>query len=182
MTHPVQTLQQILFSDRYAHLWMPRTTILRNGFLVRRGEKCPLLFFVESGALRVMYETGEEDFTIRFGYRNSFVSVLPSLLRNVPAEYSIQALKASRVTALHRSHLLQAVAADADLATLWHKAQEQLILEQLEREIDILTPSPGERYRRVLARSPQLFQEIPNKYIASYLRMKPETLSRLKKG
>lgn len=182
ITHPVHTLQQILFSERYAHLWTPRVTVLRNEFLVRVGEKCPLLYFVESGALRVIYETEEEDFTIRFGYRDSFISVLPSLLRNVPAQYSIQALKASNVVALHRNHLLKAVAEDPELAALWNMAQEQLILEQLEREIDILTPQPAERYARVLARSPRLFQEIPNKYIASYLRMKPETLSRLKKG
>ncbi len=56
-----------------------------------------------------------------------------------------------------------------------------LTLQQLEREIDILTKSPKERYERVLRRSPQLFQEIPNKHIANYLRMSPETLSRLKK-
>jgi len=59
---------------------------------------------------------------------------------------------------------------------------EQLTLQQLEREKDILTSSPLERYKRVLKRSPQLFQEIPNKYIADYLRMTPETLSRIKKS
>jgi hypothetical protein len=56
------------------------------------------------------------------------------------------------------------------------------VLQQMERERDILTSSPLERYKRVLERSPQLFQEIPNKYIASYLRMTPETLSRIKKS
>ncbi len=58
----------------------------------------------------------------------------------------------------------------------------QLIYEQLEREKDILIHSPRKRYERVLKRSPQLFQEIPHKYIASYLRMSPETLSRIKKS
>ena len=43
-----------------------------------------------------------------------------------------------------------------------------------------LISSPKERYERVLKRSPQLFQEIPNKHIANYLRMSAETLSRLK--
>jgi len=63
----------------------------------------------------------------------------------------------------------------------WQRILEQLIYQQFEREIDLLTASPVERYKRVLARSPQLFQEIPGKYIASYLRMTPETLSRIKK-
>ena len=65
---------------------------------------------------------------------------------------------------------------------VWHIILGDLIFQQMERERDILTSSPLERYKRVLARSPQLFQEIPNKYIASYLRMTPETLSRIKKS
>ncbi len=52
----------------------------------------------------------------------------------------------------------------------------------MEREQDLLINSPEERYRRVLKRSPQLFQEVPHKYIAAYLRMPPETLSRVKKA
>ena len=50
------------------------------------------------------------------------------------------------------------------------------------KEIDILTNPPKERYERVLKRNPQLFQEIPNRHIANYLRMSAETLSRLKKS
>jgi hypothetical protein len=57
---------------------------------------------------------------------------------------------------------------------------EDLVLQQLEREKDLLINAPAERYERVLKRSPKLFQEVPNKYIANYLRMSPETLSRLK--
>ncbi|MNY67885.1 hypothetical protein D3C86_2055530 [compost metagenome] len=65
---------------------------------------------------------------------------------------------------------------------LWIKILENLAVQQLEREIDLLKNSPKERYERVLKRSPQLFQESPNRHIANYLRMSPETLSRLKKS
>lgn len=65
---------------------------------------------------------------------------------------------------------------------LWDSLLQNLILQQLEREKDLLIKSPKERYVRVLQRSPRLFQEIPNKYIATYLGMSPETLSRLKKS
>ena len=69
-----------------------------------------------------------------------------------------------------------------EYSNTWQQMLGELIYQQMERERDILTSSPLERYKRVLARSPQLFQEIPNKHIASYLRMTPETLSRLKKS
>ena len=66
-------------------------------------------------------------------------------------------------------------------ARTWQALLEELILQLLEREKDLLTSSPAERYSRLLKRSPQLFQEISNRHIANYLRMSPETLSRLKK-
>ena len=66
--------------------------------------------------------------------------------------------------------------------SIWKNILENLVCQLLEREIDILTTSPIERYRRVLKRSPTLFQEIPHKHIANYLRMSAETLSRLKKS
>ena len=64
---------------------------------------------------------------------------------------------------------------------MWQLILESFVLQQMERERDILTSSPMERYNRVLKRSPLLFQEIPNKYIASYLGVTPESFSRIRK-
>ncbi len=77
---------------------------------------------------------------------------------------------------------MQFIRSDPERFDLWLTILEQLVYQQIERERDLLTASPADRYHRVLERSPQLFQEVPNKYIAAYLRMTPETLSRLKKG
>lgn len=179
--HPVP-IQNLLLANEYRHLWTRQLSVKRYEFVAQEGDaKCPWLFYVESGAVRVTHAIDGEDVTIRFGYADSLVSALPSFLENLPVTYSIQALKASKLWAMHRNDLLAALETDSELARFWHTATVQLIREQLEREIDILTPSPAERYKRVLARSPRLFQEIPNKYIASYLRMTPETLSRLQK-
>jgi hypothetical protein len=57
-----------------------------------------------------------------------------------------------------------------------------IITQQVERTIDLLTSSFSERLERVLKHSPDLFKEIPLKYIASYLRMTPETLSCIRKN
>lgn len=59
---------------------------------------------------------------------------------------------------------------------------EGLLVGEINRELNLLINSPKERLERLLARSSQVFQEIPAKYIASYLRMAPETLSRLMKS
>lgn len=77
---------------------------------------------------------------------------------------------------------MEIVNSKPEYIALYNQLLEQLVLQQMEREQDLLINSPEERYRRVLQRSPQLFQEVPHKYIASYLRMTPETLFRIKKA
>src|SRR5690606_14561302 len=107
---------------------------------------------------------------------------LDSFITEKPSEFYIQAIKKTELKIISKPNYLSFINQDSDNKLLWDKILEQLILQQLEREKDILTTSPKERFQRVMKRSPQLFQEIPNKYIASYLRMSPETLSRLKKS
>lgn len=182
MQHPTPPIPNLLLAAEYRHLWTRTLALKRHEFVVREGDaRAPWMYYVESGAVRVTHTIAGEDVTIRFGYVGSLVSALPSFLEDLPVTYSIQALKASKLWAMHRNDLFAALETDPALARFWAAGMVQLIREQLERETDILTPSPAERYRRVLARSPRLFQEIPNKYIASYLRMTPETLSRLQK-
>ena len=64
----------------------------------------------------------------------------------------------------------------------WRKLTEEALLGKIQREVEMLTFTPNERYERLLERSPHVFQKIPLKYLASYLRMSPETLSRIRKS
>lgn len=163
-------------------LWQAPKWLKRGDFLVQAGGHYPYLYYVEEGALRIFVDKEPEELTIRFGYPGSFISALDSFLAPQSTSFYIQALKKSRVLTIHHQDFYAFLKKDQSYSELWQKALEHLVLQQLEREIDILTASPQERYQRVLKRSPHLFQQIPNKYIASYLRMTPETLSRLKKS
>jgi hypothetical protein len=62
----------------------------------------------------------------------------------------------------------------------WRRMEEEALVGKIEREVELLTFTPEERYNRLLKRSPHIFQLIPKKYIASYLRMTPETMSRIR--
>ncbi len=166
--------------EEFIALWSSDILLKRGDFLINQGERSPYLYFVEKGAIRIFYENEIEDLTIRFGYRNSFICVLPTFFNENSSEYSFQAIKASTVKRISRKDFFHFHDKHPSVTKYWKKAIEGLVLEQLEREIDILISDPIERYKRVLKRSPNLFQEIPLKYIASYIRMSPETLSRLR--
>lgn len=156
-------------------------TIGRSEFLKVKGSIDTNVYYVVSGSLRVFVLDDYEEQTIRFGYKENLIASLDSFLTGQPSELFIQAIKRTVLRVITKEQMDHFLKTESN-RTLWTKILESLVIQQMEREIDILTNSPKERYQRVLKRSPQLFQEIPNRYIANYLRMSPETLSRLKKS
>ncbi len=164
------------------NLWDEKISLKRNEYLKVAGTVETNLFYIISGALKISIIEGCEEHIIRFGYKHNFLSSLDSFITEKASEFYIQAIKKTELKVISKQNYLNFINQNSELKNLWHLILQQLILQQLEREKDILITSPKERYNRVLQRSPQLFQEIPNKYIASYLRMSPETLSRLKKS
>lgn len=156
-------------------------TVERNEFLKTNGTIDTNVYYIESGSLRVFVLDDDQEQTIRFGYQSNIIASLDSYLSGKPSSFFIQAIKKSVIKVITKQQIDKLLKTETNLK-LWTTILEELVIQQMEREIDILTTSPKERYLRVLKRSPQLFQEIPNKHIANYLRMSPETLSRLKKS
>jgi CRP-like cAMP-binding protein len=162
-------------------LWQGEILLNRNEYLKTAGTKDTRVFLIHSGSLRMFFTDETEEHTIRFGYEGNLIASLDSFFSGKPSELAIQALRKTKLSVMSGERFNAFVASDKEAQKLWMQILQGLMVQQLEREVDLLTSSPTERYRRVFERSPQLFQEIPHRYIASYLRMKPETLSRLKK-
>lgn len=154
----------------------------RNQILKSGGSVDSNIYFVESGSLKIYVLNDGDEQIIRFGYQGDLVVTLDSFLTNKPSDFYIQAIKKTSIKIISKTSFDLFLKADNQNKDWWTATLENLVLQQMEREMDLLTTSPNERYARVLARSPRLFQEIPNRYIANYLRMSPETLSRLKKS
>lgn len=154
--------------------------LVRNEFLTIEGNVDTNIYFIKSGSVRIFVSDDGEERIIRFGYDGNLIASLDSFLTGKPSKFNIQAIKKTEVRVVLKHQLQAFLEDDADHQKQWILLLQNLISQQLEREIDILTNSPKERYQRVLKRSPELFQKIPNRHIANYLRMSPETLSRLK--
>jgi CRP-like cAMP-binding protein len=154
----------------------------KGEMILAEGEVEKYIYYIESGAVRAFLLTEFEELTIRFGYQGSIINSLASFLSEKPSELYIEAIRKTTVKIFPRSDFYNLVHASQENLRNYAALMEMTIVQQIEREIDILTVSPNERLKRVLERSPLLFQEIPLKYIASYLRMTPETLSRIRNG
>lgn len=166
----------------YGLEWSAPVVLKRNEMLYTAGTIDTNIYYLEEGALRIIHETGNDLNTIRFAYHNSIFASMDSLLTGNPTLYSAEAIKTTTLRQLPYAAFMEFINSDSKHLLLWNQILSYIIIGQLEREIDLLTASPRERYERVLQRSPQLFQQVPHKHIASYLRMAPETLSRLQKS
>ncbi len=152
----------------------------KGAIILKENEIEQNVYFVKTGALRLFYNADGEEQTIRLGYKDSLITSLASFFNNEPSKFCIDAIRKTTVYIVPKKAILQLANENVESLQSYIKLLETLLTQQNEREIDLLTTSPSERLNRVLKRSPNLFQEIPLKYIASYLRMTPETLSRIR--
>ncbi len=164
-----------------APIWSEEILLARGDYLSAAGERDQNVYWVQEGLLHFYLAKEEGEQSIRFAYQANVVSVLDSYISGSASNYYLQALRKSKLRKASKQAFEEYVRRIDGLSE-WNAFLYQLIADLMEREQDLLEPSPKKRLERVLARSPILFQEVPHKYIASYLRMSPETLSRLMKS
>lgn len=161
-------------------IYSERIEIQKNEYLVAEGMVDRFLYIVEEGAFKIYYIAEYQEQIVRFGYPNSIMNSPVSFFTGTQSEFYIQAIKNSVVLRIHRKDFYEYIQQNNAYLLQYTQALEAIITQLITRETDLLTVSPTERYNRVFKRSPQLFQHIPAKYIASYLRMTPETFSRIR--
>lgn len=176
--------QKMLLANSAQHellkRWTRDITLKRNEFLLEKGTTETQLFYVIEGSMRIYFPHEAEEICVGFAYDHSLICSYPSFIQNKPSLYNIQALSKTTLAAISKKDFYSLFDAHRELETTWRMLEEDALIGKIERETEMLTFTPEERYHRLLKRSPQVFQIIPRKYIASYLRMTPETLSRIR--
>ncbi len=159
--------------------WNRSNKYKRQQFLIQPGQLEHFIHFVEEGTFRIFYPYQDQEICVGFAYPQTILCAYPSLIRSLPSKYYIQCLRASSLLSISWSDYQLLMQSSETFKNLWLKLTEEALLGKIEREAEMLTFSPAERLERLQKRSPHIFQLIPRKYIASYLRMSPETLSRI---
>ena len=160
-------------------LWSSPVLLERNELFGHRKLAQTHLYFLESGAIRAFTTVGDNDYTVRLIYKGNLFGYLDAFMSDQPSNMELEVLRKSSIRYISKSDFQSLLEIDSDILKLWIELIQALLVQFMEREIDLLNNDPSERLKKVLERSPEVFQEIPLKYIASYLRMSPETLSRI---
>lgn len=157
-------------------------TIERNEYLKVKGTVDTNIYYVESGSLKKFVLNDLEEQIMCFAYSKDLIVSIDSFLTGKPSDFYIQAIKKTVLKVIPKKAFSEFIFQSAQNTQIWIQILEDIIMKQMEREKDILENSAKKRYNRVLKRHPDLFQQIPSTHIANYLRMSPETLSRLRKS
>lgn len=153
----------------------------RSDLITEAGNVERYLYFVLEGIqmIYVINPKGQK-IVLGFSYNNDLSGVYTSFLTRKPSEYFLEAVTPSQMLAItfeNFNTLFERFPQFEKWGRLFH---QHVIIGRGAREIELLTLSAEERYINFMRRCPEPLLQIPQKYLASYLNMKPETFSRLR--
>lgn len=164
----------------FLHLWIEKS-FKQNEFLTEAGSIEKYFYVVLEGvqAIYVLNQKGEK-VVLGFSYYGSPSGIFDSFIHQKPADTFLEALKPSKLLAISRQDYLAFFESHPGFHQWAHHFFRDILFGRLFREVELLTLSAEERYVSFMQRCPEELKVIPQKYIASYLNMKPETFSRLR--
>lgn len=156
--------------------------VLKSGaYFLEEGQLCRHVGLVEKGLLRYHMNHDGTDKTLFFSAEGEFVSNYQSFLPREPSNTSIQAIEDSLLQVIRYDDLQSLYAGVREGEKLGRLAIEHVFLSSMQQLKSFYKDSPAERYLHFLESYPELAQRIPQYHIASYVGIKPQSLSRIRK-
>ena len=165
------------------NLILPRIEVRevpKRHLLVQAGEQEQYLNLVSKGVLRKYFFKGREEIITQLAKEGDLISSSVSFLSGQPSQYAIEALEPTIVYSLSRENLEQLYALSPRIERLGRIVITDLYLQKEKWEQDHIQFDIRQRFVNFVHNNADLIQRVPQKYIASYLNIKPETFSRLK--
>lgn len=155
-------------------------TVQKDHFLVREKEVADYIFFIRKGIARIYYYKNEKEITEWIALDNQFFLSITSFFQRTPSNLIIQTLEPSEVMGIHYNDLTRLAAEYHDVETLFRKMMTGSLILSQQRMDSIQFETAQQRYERLLQQSPGIIQRVPLSYIASFLGITLETLSRIR--
>ena len=152
----------------------------KGELILKEGEVCSHIYWVVKGLVRQFYFKNGKEVTEYMAVENTICMSIESLFKEEPSLQQIQAIEPTLLFAMPKARLEKEAVRNVNIQMLYRKIlEESLILSQVHADM-LRFESAQERYVKLVKRSPQLILRAPLVYIASYLQMTPETLSRVR--
>jgi CRP-like cAMP-binding protein len=154
----------------------------KNDYFAKENEICQHFCFVESGILQHSIEVLDEEKTTYLALRNSVTSSLSSFLFGKPSRKSIKAIADCKLWIVDLKTFKDLIENNKAFHQFYYNVIEKQICLIDDYRIDLLTLTPEERYKKLLATEPKLLQEVPLHYLSSFLGISSRHMSRIRKN
>jgi CRP-like cAMP-binding protein len=171
MTHEeLDTLESILVPMKFA----------KGDMILKEGDLCDSIYYIEKGLIRQFYFKNGKEVTEHLGEDHTIVMCIESLFKEEPTRLQVEALEPTLMYGLPKKRLEEEAIHNTNIQMLYRKIlEESLIISQVHADL-IRFESAQNRYKKMCKLSPQVILRAPLVYIANYLQMTPETLSRVR--
>jgi len=150
----------------------------KNDFFLYEGEVCDSIGFIEKGSMRLYYESPDKEACNDFFFENSVIGSFSSFLTEHPSIVNIVAIEDCEVILFQKKQILELIQKYPSLKNLTDFILQEQFIRSEKREEALLKYSPEFRFKKLLEEHPKIFKRVPLHYVASYLNITPETLSR----
>jgi CRP-like cAMP-binding protein len=155
-------------------------TIRKNDYLLRQGDTCKDLVFVQKGCLRLYYLKDDIEVSVWFAFPHSSAIEIYSFISENPSDYFLQAIEDSEVLFLSKTELNKLYQHYPKMQEMMRRFWEDVILNLINRFTALQKDSAEKRYLDLLDK-PAYMETIPQKYLASFIGVTPTSLSRIRK-
>lgn len=171
MTHDeLDILENILVPMKFA----------KGQMILSEGEVCKYMYYVEKGLVRQFYFKKGREVTEHMSVEGNIVMCIESLFKEEPTRLQVEALEPVLIYALPKNRLEEVALHNVNIQILYRKIlEESLIVSQIHADL-LRFETAQDRYRKMCKLATQVTLRAPLVYIASYLQMTPETLSRVR--
>lgn len=174
-------LQLTLEEKQFFNEHFVKEKVKKNTFLIKEGEKERYLYFIEDGIARYWTTNMKlREITFWFSFSNEFANSYLSLMQSIPSAFNVQLLCDSTIWKLEMNDLALLYERSLNTNKIARLVMEDIFTRKIKREISLLKLSPEDRYNELIKYHKQLIYTIPLKYLASYLGITPQALSRIR--
>lgn len=152
----------------------------RGKKILSAGEVCKNIYYIHTGLVRQSYMKNNKEVTEHLGVDGTIFMSIQSLFQEIPTKQEVTALENTYVFALPKKSLEEVALHNNNIQILYRKIlEESLIISQIHADL-VRFETAHDRYVRFCKLMPQVALRAPLVFIASYLQMTPETLSRVR--
>jgi CRP-like cAMP-binding protein len=148
--------------------------------LLREHAVSDYIYFIEKGVIRIFYHKNDKEVTEWIAMDEQFFMSITSFFQRTPSHLIIQTLEPSLIYGIHHNDFMALADQYHDIERLLRKMVTGSLILSQQRMDSIQFETAHQRYDRLITNSPHIIQRIPLSYIASFLGVTLETLSRIR--